>query len=164
MQEDKIINKFEVAIRNNELLDFALGLEKYFVLDTEYDEHFVYESYTMYIIPLMREKSEKYVKPFLYKMIMEILKSSILPDPKKYQLAWYHLNVYYYLRSEGRIKGNAFQKVNNIEREFYNFMNFLSTSNLPALKILLDSIKVIQSRGGIQNLMLDGYLPLVKNI
>ena len=156
MYENKI-NLFEKAIEKNELLKFAKGEDEYFVLDREYDEHSVIQFWTLYIIPLMEEKSESYVNPFILQMLHEVIITNKYDEPTKYHLAWYHLHVYYYLRSEKQILGNIFKESHEIETGFYRFMDILIKTDKDRLIRFIESIKVIQSRGGIENMNVDTY-------
>jgi hypothetical protein len=45
------MNKFEKAINQNELLDFALGAREYYLRDRDHDEHWVLGSSVNYILP-----------------------------------------------------------------------------------------------------------------
>lgn len=104
MGENKIMNLFEKAIEKGELLNFALGKNEYFIVDREYGEHSVLSSWINHILPISITKGEEYVRGKITQMMTEVISSKFLNEQQKAENILYHLHVYYYLGSEGKLK------------------------------------------------------------
>ncbi|KOY87186.1 hypothetical protein AD998_14450 [bacterium 336/3] len=75
MGENKIENLFAFALETNDLENFILGNDKYFVLDREYGEHWVLGSYNSYIEPYIAHLNGLLPEIF-WKTIYSILENS----------------------------------------------------------------------------------------
>lgn len=99
------MNLFEQAIIKGELLNYALGKDIYFIADRDYGDYSVIMSWTNHIIPLIDLKGLEYVNKKIEMMFIELLNSNLDNEVKNESLL-YHLHVYYYLNSEGKISAN----------------------------------------------------------
>lgn len=152
MGKDKIINLFEQAIQKNELFNFASGQNGYFISDREYGGHLVLGSWINYILPFYLNNDETYVNIYIQKMLKEILESNSLDINAKNELLLYHLHVYYYLDSEHRLVADPLIELNpDLERLFNSYVKYLSINSVEQRNIFLNSIKLIKSRGGLNN-------------
>ena len=144
-------NLFEQAIEKNELVEFALGEGEYFILDREYGGHWVLGSWQMYILPMMKSRTEEEVDPFIVRMVMELIHSGKTDIIKKNDAIVYHLHVYYYYKKEGRIKEDAFLYSNDvIEASLDEYCHFLSGSDKDKAENVKESIELIRKRGGLK--------------
>ena len=69
-------NLFALAIQKNELEDFFLGLNEYFVLDREYGEHWPYGSFEKYMLPYSKFYGEEIFQKDFWKVIESLLNSA----------------------------------------------------------------------------------------
>jgi hypothetical protein len=63
------MNLFQKAIENNELLNFALGKNEYFIADRDFGEHSVLNSWINNILPLIELKGQEYVNVAIEKNV-----------------------------------------------------------------------------------------------
>lgn len=143
------MNLFEQAIIKRELLNYALGKEIYFVADRDYGDHSVILSWTNHIIPLIDLKGLEYVNKKIEMMFIELLNSNLDNEVKNESLL-YHLHVYYYLNSEGKISANNLASLNNkLLESLNNYIYFLENNNISKAKSVTNAITLIQLRGGL---------------
>ena len=148
MGKNKVMNLFEKAIEKGELLSFSLGKKNYFIVDREYDEHSILSSWTNHILPLYIIKGEEYVNSKVMEMMTEVISSNLLNEQQKAENLLYHLHVYYYLGSEGRLNAKSFKEINReIEECFSNYLKSISDKN--KIKSFKRAIELIKSRGGL---------------
>lgn len=143
-----MMNLFEKAIDKAELLNFSLGKDDYFIVDREYGEHSILFSWTNHILPVYFIKGGEYVKENVIEMIREVISSNLLNKQEKAENILYHLHVYYYLGSEGKLKAYSLEEVNlEIEKCFSNFLKSISDDN--KIENFKRAIDLIKSRGGL---------------
>ena len=68
MRENKIDNSFEYALNNNQLYQFIVGKQEYFVLDREMDEHWPLGSYMQFIEPYLNGHNHVFEENFWIKL------------------------------------------------------------------------------------------------
>ena len=159
MEEIITRNRFIRAIEKNQLLDFALGKGEYFIQDTDYGGHSVIRSYNDYILPVIKVTSERFINPYLLKMMDEMLQNEMLEEREKYHMIFFHLHVYYYLRSENLIKQNLFKNSQEINKALFRFLDIQYAADKEVYNLLYEGIILIQSRGGIQDMDIKNYNP-----
>ena|SRR5690554_306786 len=143
------MNLFEQAIEKKELVDFALGKNEYFVADRDYGDHSILISWTNNILPLIGIKGIDYVNEKIKKMMLELLESDTAESVKNESLL-YHLHVYYYLDSEGRIKADDLSPLNQRFLKSLNAYVFLLRSrNDTKANAIENAINLIKLRGGL---------------
>ena len=150
MHENKM-NKFQEAIDKDELLDFAIGKDSYFIVDRDYSTHSVIQSWASGIIRLLKEKGEEYVNPYIVQMIHQILNSKNL-NQDKFDVALTHLNAYYIYRAKGIVQGNLFQNSNKVKTAFTPYLQRLSDTDPESYKFTKITLDLIQKSGGLQNI------------
>lgn len=149
MGENQIINLFEQAITKSELLKFAIGKYEYFVPDRDCGDHSVIISWTNNVLPLIDIKGLDYVNEKIEKMIFELLNCN-LDEEIKNEVLLYHLHVYYYLDSEGRIKAQKLVSLNKKTLDSLDrYMSSLKEKNDPKENAIQNAINLILSRGGL---------------
>lgn len=142
-------NLFEQAIEKNELLEFALGKEEYFVVDREYGEHSVINAWINYILPLIDSKGIEYVDEAIENLFKTLLMTNI-DDPVKNENLLYHLHVYYYLHSQNRIVAQSLKNLNSaITNSLNTYIDNLEKNHDSKASAFINTIKLIQSRGGL---------------
>ncbi len=144
-----MMNLFEEAIKKDQLLQFALGEGEYNMPDRDYGDHSVINSWISFILPLIERKGLEYVNDKIEIMFQTLLKGKI--DSKtKYESLLYHLHVYYYLNSEGRIDARKLTSINpKLLSSLQQYIEHLKSNNDPKEKAFRNSIVTIQSRGGL---------------
>jgi len=142
-------NLFADAIKKNELLHFAQGKGRYFILDRENGEHWVLGSWLNHIIPFYHNDKENCRKG-IKEMFMNIV--NIEDNPEKEACNFlYHVYTCHYLISEGRIKDLSILME---EMEAYFIKNIEKIKRLiPPDKVheINASIKMIKNKGGLKN-------------
>ena len=139
------MNLFEQAITKGELLKFALGKDEYYIADRDYDDHSVLISWTNYVLPLIGIKGIDYVNEKIEAMILELLNSDLDARVKNENLL-YHLHVYYYMNSEGRIKATKLSSLNKKIADSINaYMDLLKTENDPKENAFQNTINLKRS-------------------
>jgi len=123
------MNLFERAIKKNELLDFAQGLDEYYVLDRQYDEHSVLLSYKQNILPFL---SNKKASEGIQKMFLELVQSDDIEKQAKNELLVYHLHVYYYLRKTGEITDS--DSLLNINKTLFDYLHNLEKAIISSVE------------------------------
>jgi hypothetical protein len=142
-------NLFEQAIEKNELLEFALGKEEYFVVDREYGEHSVINTWINYILPLIDSKGIEYVDEAIENLFKTLLMANI-DEPIKNETLLYHLHVYYYLHSQSRIVAQSLKNLNSsIEDSLNAYISNLEKNHDSKASAFINTVKLIQSRGGL---------------
>jgi len=150
MDKNKIINLFEQAISNSELLDFAFGKNEYFIPDREYGGHWILASWNNFILPLFESKGPDYVNEYIRKMFDEIICVNEIDYPDKFENLLYHLHVYYYLMSENKIHSDAIRKLNSRINESLNvYLKNLIDNKSEITSAVQNAIGLIKSRGGL---------------
>lgn len=143
------MNLFQKAIENNELLNFALGKNEYFIADRDFGEHSVLNSWINNILPLIELKGQEYVNVAIEKMFNEILISDQITSEEKNENLLYQLHVYYYLNHENRVKANKLTKLNpKLLESLLEYSNYLEKINSPKANAFKSGIELIQRRGG----------------
>ena len=144
-----MMNLFEQAISKNELLNFALGKNEYFLADRDYGDHSVIMSWNNNVLPIIETKGMDYINSKIKEMILELLESNIHELIKNESLL-YHLHVYYYLDSQGRIKADNLISMNQrILKSLNDYVALLHSNNDSKANAITNAINVIQSRGGL---------------
>ena len=146
------MNLLEHAIDNNELLEFAIGKDKYFIIDKDRDEHNIPQSWMQNVIPLIKEKSEVFIEQHISEMIHSLVSTDKINDNEKNEKLLGHLIVYYKLKEEGTNKENIFQNVPDIEKCIEEYLKFLLIYNPERYKEFIFYITMIKSNGGLQGL------------
>ncbi len=147
-----MMNLFRKAVNTGELLKFALGQGEYFILDREYDEHWIHGSWTNYILPYMNEEGESLANVDILNLFKSILKANDLDLEKKGDTLLYHLHVYYYQKQEGKINSNALGEINNeLLSLLDDYLVFLNKVNSPKITAIENAISLIKSRGGLKS-------------
>lgn len=144
------MNKFEKAVKNSQLLDFALGRKDYFIHDREYGEHSVIQSYTKFILPLLAKNTPK-INESINEMFKELSSTSSVDKTIKYEFLLNHLHVYYYLRKEGKISNDDALK--SLDKSICEKLNryVQATKNDKSLAYFSPSIKTIIKNGGLKH-------------
>ncbi len=143
------MNLFEQAILKNELLNFALGKDEYFIADRDYGDHSVMMSWTNNVLPLIDTKGIVYINSKIKEMLLELLESNI-DGLVKNECLLYHLHVYYYLNSEGRIKADSLISFDHrILKSLNDYVLSLQKTNQAKANAITHAINLIQSRGGL---------------
>ncbi len=88
------MNLFINAIKKKQLVEFAIGKDKYFLQD-QYGEHSVIKSYKNWVLTALKEKQFEKENP-IELMLHELYKSN-LKDLLKGEFLLYHLHVISYL-------------------------------------------------------------------
>ncbi|MBX7225050.1 MAG: hypothetical protein K1X55_03410 [Chitinophagales bacterium] len=146
------MNLFEEAIEKNELLKFALGQEKYFVVDRDYGEHSVISSWINCILPLQEVKGVNYVNSGIEQMIRELTFASNLESFQHADTLLYQLHTYYYLMSEGRINAISLEHLNAKMEDILNsYSDVLEKTDKAKSNAIKNTIQLIKSRGGLVN-------------
>lgn len=145
-------NLFESAASKNELLNFALGRNEYFMPERDYGDHSVINSWICHILPLIETKGYEFINEKIKEMFKAILNDKSLNSALKNEIILYHLHVYYYLASENRIKAQNLKELNSKILDSLNlYVNELIQNNKPKAEIISNSINLIKSRGGLLN-------------
>ncbi|HLP12188.1 MAG TPA: hypothetical protein VK177_09680 [Flavobacteriales bacterium] len=105
-------NLFIQAERGNELIDFATGKGKYFILDREYDGHNVLESWKRYILPLENTQAKEWMQNAIEGLFRAILNSTLNPR-ERIGILLIHFHNYAYLKKEGLIKNISIDPLKN---------------------------------------------------
>ncbi|SNA80404.1 hypothetical protein [Flavobacterium psychrophilum] len=144
------MNLFEKAVNTGELLKFALGQGEYFILDREYDGHWIHGSWINYILPYINEKEEVIANIDILNLFKSILNAKDIDLEKKGDVLLYHLHVYYYQKQEGKINSDALGEINEELLSFFdNYLGFLNKTSPPKIAAVQDAISLIKSRGGL---------------
>lgn len=144
------MNLFEEAIKKGELLQFATGKDKYFILDREYGEHWIHGSWVNYILPLINERGEEIINPQILNLFKSILGSESLDIEKKGDILLYHLHIYYYQKHEGKIQSDALTIINTELQHFLDsYMDYLVITKSSKIGAVQNAIDIIKSRGGL---------------
>ncbi|EKT4499162.1 hypothetical protein SL054_001395 [Flavobacterium psychrophilum] len=145
-----MMNLFEKAVNTGELLKFALGQGEYFILDREYDGHWIHGSWINYILPYINEKEEVIANIDILNLFKSILNAKDIDLEKKGDVLLYHLHVYYYQKQEGKINSDALGEINEELLSFFdNYLGFLNKTSPPKIAAVQDAISLIKSRGGL---------------
>lgn len=143
------MNLFEQAIEKKELVDFALGKNEYFAPDRDYGDHSILISWTNNILPLIEFRGIDYLNEKIKEMMLELLESEI-PESVKNECLLYHLHVYYYLASEGRIKADDLSPLNQrFLKSLNNYVFLLRSRNDTKASAIENAINLIKLRGGL---------------
>ncbi len=143
------MNKFEKAIKQNVLLEFALGNGEYYLRDRDYDEHWVLGSWINYILPYCKDNT---CDAPVREMFQALIRDSTLSQQNKLDFLLYHLHVFYYLTEEERLKSKDLIKdlENAIGIEINALKNnLIATNNFDKLNELKNTVALIKSRGGL---------------
>jgi hypothetical protein len=140
---NKTMNLFKKAIDNNELKQFAIGENDYFILDRENDEHWILGSWLNYILPYTKDNDNDNVE----KMFLSLLNNISFKENKTFDSLLYHTYSYFYLLSENRIKelikkNIVIQIISNLEA----YSNFLKTEKTSEYILFNQSIQLIKKR------------------
>jgi hypothetical protein len=95
------MNLFQKAIEENRLLEFALGLNEFFIPDREYGDHWVLIAWQQHIIPLLHD--DKNAEAKILEMISSIPDTELVSEEIKTSLLLYHLHVFYYEMKNGKL-------------------------------------------------------------
>lgn len=145
------MNKFEKAIKQNALLEFALGNGEYYLRDREHDEHWVLGSWINYILPYCKDNN---CSAPVREMFQALIKDSILSQQSKLDVLLYHIYVFYYLTEEKRLNSKDLIKdlesTVGIEIDAVKAI-FIAKNNLGKLNELKSTVSLIKSRGGLNS-------------
>jgi hypothetical protein len=145
-----MMNLFEQAIEKSELLNFAIGKDEYFLVDSDYGEHSVISSWLNYVLPLIEIKGKTYVNKNIDLMFKKIIESDDLTEQLKNENLLYHLHTYYYLDSENRIEASLPLDLSiSIENTLTSYLNKLKNNNDTKYSAFANAINLIKSRGGL---------------
>lgn len=143
------MNLFEQAITKDELLQFALGKDEYFLADRDYGDHSVINSWTTYILPLIEKRGLEFINNKIEEMFRVLLNSD-LDNQVKNESILYHLYVYYYLNGEGRIRACKMTSINpQLVFSLNLYIDYLKKNNDPKENAIRNALNLIQSRGGL---------------
>lgn len=134
-----------------------MGQGEYFVLDREYGVHWVLGSWlnTDGVLAYVKEKEQ----PEADRLVESLFRAMVEDrDPESEAVSdtlLYHLHVYYYLKQEGRIHGDALTKLNPALRLFLQYyLEHLVRINPGKANSVRNDIQLIQSRGGLPELLI----------
>lgn len=144
------MNLFEEAIEKKELLEFAIGKGKYYVVDRDYGSHSIIGSWINYILPLVETKGVGYVNNSIENMIKELTFAENIENDIRNEMLLNHLHVYYYLVEEKRVVAINMIKLNTeIQHIFDLYLDELEKLNDSKITAIKDTIALIKSRGGL---------------
>lgn len=149
------MNRFEEAIRQNELLDFALGALEYYLRDRDYDEHWVLGSWINYILPYCRDND---CDAPVREMFQALIRDSTLSQQDRLDALLYHVCVFYYLVGEKRFSDKDLIKdlESAIGFEVESLKNKLvAGSDSNKLDELKKTVALIKSTGGLNDYSLE---------
>lgn len=145
------MNKFEKAIKQHELLEFALGNREYYLRDRDYDEHWFLGSWINYILPYCRANN---CDAPIREMFQVLIKDSALPQQEKLDALLCHIYVFYYLIGEKRLddKNLIIELENAIGVEIDIVKDdIIAKGSLDKLNEMRTTVALIKSRGGLNN-------------
>jgi hypothetical protein len=147
------MNLFEEAIKKEELLNFVIGQDEYFIPDRDYGEYWVLMAWKTSIIPYKVENGESLTNDSIVLMIDELIAAEGISMNKKIDFCLHHLYVYYYLKGEKFFESDAFEeKYQNIHR-FLNdyFVNYKQDVDYKASR---NSVSMIMEKGGLKSYLI----------
>ena len=143
------MNLFEQAIAKDELLQFALGKDEYFLADRDYGDHSVINSWTTSVLPLIEKRGLEFVNDKIEEMFRVLINSDLDAQIKNESIL-YHLHVYYYLNGEGRIRACKMTSINSQLLFSLNlYIDCLKNNNDSKENAIRNALSLIQSRGGL---------------
>lgn len=139
------MNLFERAIEKGELKSFAKGENNYFIRDREYDEHSALLSWINFILPFCDQNFGE-CRVGINNLFMQISTSKFIQTQSNLEILLYHLYVFHYLQSEGRLTG-----LSNILDKWDSEIAKLLKENLSKDNIgnVATSIQMIKRKGGL---------------
>jgi hypothetical protein len=152
MATDKI-NLFEQAIRQHELAEFGLGKKEYFILDREYDGHWILGSWDRYILPFMADNSEETASPFLVQMVRELMVSRLADARERNFALLTHVRIHYYYKTKDRIRLDAFLVEDDaVERYLEDYAGLLTgAGESEDAGLIVHGIDMIRKYGGFKH-------------
>ncbi|MEW7292609.1 ankyrin repeat domain-containing protein [Aquimarina sp. 2304DJ70-9] len=145
----KNTNFFKLAIKNDELVKFAMGEDTYFIQDREYDEHSVVGSWNTYVLPYFKNNKNDCIKNVRL-MFSQLSKADQISICVKVEKLLYHLYVYYYFKSKGDINFSIddIEEVILIEIEKCR-KNIQFANDTAKLNGLITSVQAVKNKGGL---------------
>lgn len=145
-----MINLFIEAIEKDELCEFALGLNDYFILDRENGGHWVLLSWEKYILSCIALNGEKKTSIHINTMLKCLVNAGNYDIEQRIDALLYHVHVYFYNKKEGKIKMNMLEEhADEIKESFKNYFVYLKRKNKQKLNQVMNAIKIIKRNGGL---------------
>ncbi|QCK14824.1 ankyrin repeat domain-containing protein [Mangrovivirga cuniculi] len=148
------MNQFIKAVENNELTEFSLGLNSYYLQDPQIDEHWILGQWKKFIIPAIENDPE--LENSVIQMLKSLIKNKEHDLEERVESLLYHLYVYFYFKDQKVINFEIEEITENINafvEEYFNYLN--KSKNATKLNELSSSIESIKRKGGLPNLNLD---------
>lgn len=141
-------NMFEIAIKEGQLLEFAMGDGNYFIPDREYGGHWVYESWKLYILSYIKEHSNNEVIDNLTKMFLLLINDKCKDYLLKSDLLLYHTHVFYYMKKEKYFEINYLKDLKEKLIEYFEiYSDFLRVQNPEKYSNVINAINIIKLNG-----------------